>query len=166
MKDPFQESCCCSDDSDSEFELKTQVLDENNVPQKIQRRFVDIPYDQVVNGIEAAKQYAEEKPVANMIALICKAITEAWVPNQSKAAMERQREKTKIDQSEAVTKIKKQCEALLKSYERLFTRQCYFALSDNSISLVCSQGTSVLGYLEKDSMIILEYFIEKQLKRQ
>lgn len=162
--DDENNSCCCSDDPEFEFELKMQLFDDNEIPENIARLYVDFPLEQVKNAIEACKQYAEKNSIANIKGLLRKAIDEAWVPNQSKAQMEKYIETQKVIKSDKAEKIKKQCEDLLKSYERIFTKESYFALSDNAITLVGSLGTSVIGYLEKDAMIILEYFIEHQLK--
>jgi hypothetical protein len=167
MRDVEDDDCCCSDqDLDLEHELKIQLFEEHEIPDKIAAKFLNTPYDQVKNAVLAVKQYMKKVGGGNINGLVIRAIEEAWVPNQTKEAVEKNKIANGVKKSQAAENIKKKCEVLYNAYLSQFTKDCYFCLTDTSFTLRDAKNTRVVGYLEKNAYAILEDFIEHELKKR
>jgi hypothetical protein len=146
-------------------EEKLKVLSKYQLPQSMIDSFISLSLEHLTQSCAAFDQYAKNKKLDNPHGCLRTAIVGQWKSNFTKQdKLDAQQAKMKeID--EKIVENRKIAEKMLQKYQKSFTDQHCFTVSDRIVQLKYKNSWSSLNLADDDFLDLMEHYLKTYLSK-
>jgi hypothetical protein len=152
----------CSHEDDQQ-QSKRDLLEQYPFNDETITSLIEFDLPRITNGIEAAEQYAENKQINDMCALINKSIRSEWKPNITKSDIQKQQQKKELELIEKIQLYKIQANNIIEMWKNKFNNNFRVEMSDNKVYIIYPNGSEPLALTTEGCIEKLTQKMEQNL---